>query len=132
MKGIQRKRAVVAVLALGMFAGGFVPRARADAVRASDAAAADATAAVSAAGCPSVASCGPGCTADLANGFCLLAVKWRGAAHIGGLQLGPAFEVSCNICECWYIFTNSMGNKIFLRTTGLGCGGGFSGITVVE
>jgi len=134
MKRIRRNRWVASVLAVWLFAGGMVPAARA---ASRDAASVDAradasTTTAAATGCPHTVSCGIGCTATFATGFCLLAVKWRGAVKIGAVQIGPALDVDCNICECWYIYTNALGNKIFKRNAAMRCGAVFDGITIVE
>lgn len=114
------------------------PRLLSGALRLSVAAAAEGTwemaavlAAVESAGssdCPRYWSCGTGCTADLVGRLCVLSISWRTAARIGGVQIGPGFEVECYICECWYRYTSSNGNSLFKRTTRGSCSGTFNGL----
>jgi len=85
---------------------------------------------LAATGCPAAISCGGGCVAELSTGFCILAVSWTGGARIGGFQIGPTFRAECYICDCWYIYTSSSGNRIFKRTTDLGCSGSIGDLHV--
>lgn len=78
--------------------------------------------------CPRYWSCGTACTADLVGRLCVLSISWRTAARIGGVQIGPGFEVECYICECWYRYESSTGNWLFKRTTRGSCSGTFSGL----
>lgn len=78
--------------------------------------------------CPRYWSCGSGCTANLVGRLCILSISWRTAARIGGVQIGPGFQVECYICECWYRYTSSSGNALFKRTTQGSCSGTFSGL----
>lgn len=78
--------------------------------------------------CPRYWSCGAGCTANLVGRLCILSISWRTAARIGGVQIGPGFQVECYICECWYKYTSSNGNSLFKRTTRGSCSGTFSGL----
>lgn len=78
--------------------------------------------------CPRYWSCGAGCTAGLVGRLCILSISWRTGARIGGVQIGPGFQVECYICECWYRYTSSNGNSLFKRTTRGSCSGTFTGL----
>ncbi|MDH3734330.1 MAG: hypothetical protein OEU54_12390 [Gemmatimonadota bacterium] len=80
--------------------------------------------------CPAQVSCGSACTAELLTGFCVLAIRWEGSIDIGPFQIGPSIEGECSICECWYRYTNSLGNSILKRATTLYCGGGSPDIEI--
>ena len=120
------RRAASGLLALWLIGGPLAHTARAATL---ESVPAGAPAAV--AGCPSSVSCGSGCTASLATGFCSVVVKWSGAVEVGGIQIGPSIKFTCDVCECWYTYTSSTGNSTFKRTTKLGCSAGSPDIHVV-
>ena len=127
MRMSRRTRAASALLAVWIGAGGIV-----SAAVAREAPSTEAVGAVTArvGSCPTTISCGGGCTAKLASGFCTLAFSWEAKAKFGWVQIGPSFEGECHICECWYIYTNSFGNSVFKRMTDSGCRAGFSGLKI--
>ncbi len=122
-----RKRAASVLLAVWIGAGGIVSTAAAGEA---PSAGAEAVATTRAGSCPATISCGAGCSATLATSFCTLAFSWEAKAKFGWVQIGPSFEGECHICECWYIYTNSVGNDIFKRTTDSGCTAGFPGLEI--
>lgn len=79
--------------------------------------------------CAPTVSCGGGCSARLANGFCMQVGSKEFQARLGGFKVGPTFKVGCTLCECWYIYETSRGTRRFKRTTRLSCDAGFGGIT---
>jgi hypothetical protein len=130
MRMSGRKRVASALLAVWIGAGAIVSAAAAREVPSLEAAVVDAAAPAGAANCSATISCGAVCSAKLASGFCTLAFSWEARAKFGWVQIGPSFEGECHICECWYIYTNSLGNSIFKRATDTGCSGGFSGLEI--
>ena len=85
-----------------------------------------------AASCPSTARCGFGCTAYRTGGFCVRVLDYstsgRLGTPLGSVTIGPSVVVTCEICECWYIYQNDMGNLLFMRTSELQCSGGTDGV----
>lgn len=83
--------------------------------------------------CARQASCGGGCTAYFAAGFCVRIISVNSGLSVdtplGTVKFLPDFHVSCGICECWYIWEDSAGRHQFKRSTNLSCGGGIGGIT---
>lgn len=116
------RRAVTTLLALWVALGGTASAALA--APGADAPTASSAAVSGAASCARSISCGSGCTAKLSTGFCVQAVDWYGAVEIGGIQIGPGIKVTCDVCECWYIYTSASGNRVFKRTTALSCSAG--------
>ena len=79
--------------------------------------------------CAPTVRCGSGCVARLANGFCMNVASKEFQARLGGVRIGPKFNVACTLCECWYIYETSRGTRRFKRTTRLICKAGAGGIT---
>lgn len=88
-----------------------------------------APAATSISGCLAQVSCGSGCVATLAVGFCSPVIKWEPRLSVGSIQIGPSFRVECRICECWYTM-DGLSGPVFKRTVDLGCGAYVGGLTV--
>ncbi|MFV1985642.1 MAG: hypothetical protein ACC682_00060 [Gemmatimonadota bacterium] len=122
-----RKRVASALLAVWIGASGIVSAAAADEAPSADAVG---VAMAGVGNCPTTVSCGAGCSARLVSGFCALAFSWEAKARFGWVQIGPSFEGECHLCECWYVYTNSLGNDIFKRTTKSGCSAGFPGLQI--
>jgi hypothetical protein len=126
-----RKRVVTALLAVWIGTGGVVsavlatPRSETgDRPAATTAMSPVSSRTTVAASCLRSISCGAGCYATLSTGFCALAIDWEAKARIGGIQIGPAIKVRCDICECWYTYTSATGNRVFKRTTKFNCSAG--------
>jgi len=126
----RRGRAVSALLAILVVARPAVaaPGAPAEPARSASADARVAASSATLAGCSATADCGSGCIAELATGYCVLAVKWQGGISLGGVQIGPSVSAECSICECWYIYTSSNGYEVFKRTTSLQCSAELGGV----
>lgn len=88
-----------------------------------------ATVALDPSACLAQVSCGSGCVATLAVGFCSPVIKWEPRLSVGGIQIGPSFRVECRICECWYTM-DGLSGPVFKRTVDLGCGASVGGLTV--
>lgn len=83
--------------------------------------------------CDPTVSCGSGCTATLMVGYCikLSEVHWSGSldTFLGGIGIGPEFYAKCWACDCAYTYTDYNGNSRLLRTGGIECTAGVSGMT---
>jgi len=82
--------------------------------------------------CPLSERCGSGCTARLDVAFCVRLLSYSGGVSlstpVGKVKIGPTLKLSCQLCDCWYIYTNSNGNLQFKRTTDLTCDGSLIGV----
>ena len=86
--------------------------------------------------CPPTQRCGSGCSATLSVAFCVRLISFSGGVSVpvpgGRIKIGPTLKISCRICDCWYIYTNSNGNLQFKRTSDLSCGGSLDGVALIK
>ncbi|MCG8468150.1 MAG: hypothetical protein MJB57_08055 [Gemmatimonadetes bacterium] len=79
------------------------------------------TISTSSGGCKPEISCGFGCRAELAGGFCVT----LGESSPG--FLGVKLTVACKICDCMYVAPGPNG-RVLVRRVEIGCDAGVDGL----
>lgn len=86
--------------------------------------------------CPRTERCGSGCTATLSIAFCVRVISYSGGVSVpapgGRIKIGPTLKISCRICDCWYIYRNSIGNLQFKRTSDASCAASLDGVELIK